>query len=961
VLPKSSLRVALLAAGLLVGISAFAGASSGSSSGPKASTPQLIAHDTSGFGGEVTPLHGAGRPQAHRAPKGRTRPTTRRLASGSTTLLTIASATSGTYATGDIGRTQYVQAVGSTYAVFSRVGTLLASVTDTTFWAGLGGPDDPGICATAPTQQPDVAYDRLADRWVIAEGAYDGTNYVQCFAVSTTGDATGTWYRYAYSVSSTLQPSMPSLAVWPDGYYLSFNEQGSGGWAGAGALVVQRTEMLVGASDAKARFFDLSSVSSDLGGMRVATIEGSNAPTTGAPALYLQAHDDPLNTNDRLDLWSFHVDWTGGSSTFSQLASVPIPAYATDSQDVAHTAAVPAPELTDELPQLGGQLEYYNDGSGHETLTVADTIVGGSPTSVGWYQLGNTNAAGWTLAQSGAYSPGLSVGVGDASAAAYDGTDIGLGYSTGTSFDYTNPNNAGVGDQQVGTSPVSQQSSLTLDPVETCDLWLTGPTIVAFEFSGCTASGTTVPVLTADPTVPRLAVEGTALTGTMPSPTFSGATSTTEQWERCDSSGLNCVVIANSASTSYAPVAADADGSHTLRFEETGTNAQGSSIAVSGPTEIVVSLPPSNTVLPAITGTLQSGQTLSAANGTWDSSSPTSFTYRWQRCSATCSDIPGATGSTYTLTTSDVGTTLDAVVSATNTGGGTSATSAQTGTIAAAASSGGSGGGSSGGGGGGGGGGSGKPDVALSVSASTTTPAVGSTMTLVYTVTDKNLAPATDLLVTLTLPSGVTYAGNYDPRGSGCTASSATTVVCNLAYVSSDTPATSVNVYLTIAATGSMTVAATATSDLGELSTTDNTASVTLNPASSTTTTTTSSTTGIPTGLNGNPKTTTKKTDKTPPTAHAVASIAHRGRVADLRFKIYDNSGEAKATATVKRKGKAIGKASTGFGPVAYGSVYYVGWKVPKKLAAGKYSFCVVAYDHANHHSRTSCAALTVH
>ncbi|HEX3805851.1 MAG TPA: hypothetical protein VHV52_03630, partial [Gaiellaceae bacterium] len=569
-----------------------------------------------------------------------------------------------------------------------------------------------------------------------------------------------------------------------------------------------------------------------------------------------------------------------------------------------------------------------------------------------------TNAAGWALAQSGVYAPTGSGGVGDASSAAYDGTNIGLGYSYGGSFDYTNPNDVSVSDQQVGVSPVGQQSSVTLDPVETCDLWLTGPAVAAFQLAGCSPSGTTVPVLTGDPTVPRLAVEGTQVTGTLPG--FTGATSTTTQWERCDSNGLNCVAIANSAGTTfYTPAALDADGSHTLRFEETATNAQGSSIAVSGPSEIVVSLTPTNVVLPTITGTLQSGQTLSAGNGTWDSSSPTSFTYRWQRCAATCSAIPGATASTYTLTASDVGTTLDAVVSATNTGGGTSATSAQTGTIAVAASSGGSsGGGSSGGSSGGGGGGSGKPDVALTVSASTTTPAVGSTMTLVYTVTDKNLAPATNLLVTLTLPSGVTYAGNYDPRGSGCSASSATTVVCNLAYVSSDTPATSVNVYLTVAATGPMTVAATATSDLGELSTTDNTVSVALNQSSSTTT---SSATGIPTGLNGNPKTTTKKTDKTPPTAHAVASIAHRGRVADLRFKIYDNSGEAKAIATVKRNGKAIGKASTGFGPVAYGSVYYVGWMVPKKPAAGKYTFCVVAYDHANHHSSTSCAALAVH
>ena len=40
--------------------------------------------------------------------------------------------------------------------------------------------------------------------------------------------------------------------------------------------------------------------------------------------------------------------------------------------------------------------------------------------------------------------------------------------------------------------------------------------------------------------------------------------------------------------------------------------------------------PPSNTVLPAITGAAQVGQVLSGSTGTW-SGSPTSFAYQWSR------------------------------------------------------------------------------------------------------------------------------------------------------------------------------------------------------------------------------------------------------------------------------------------------------------------------------------------
>src|SRR5436305_6722727 len=89
---------------------------------------------------------------------------------------------------------------------------------------------------------------------------------------------------------------------------------------------------------------------------------------------------------------------------------------------------------------------------------------------------------------------------------------------------------------------------------------------------------------------------------------------------------------------------------------------------------------PQNTAPPTISGTPKAGSTLTASEGTW-SNSPTSFTYQWQRCASdgrSCGDITGATSKTYSPTTGDVGHALRVVVTAVNTDGRSSATSAAT-------------------------------------------------------------------------------------------------------------------------------------------------------------------------------------------------------------------------------------------------------------------------------------------
>jgi uncharacterized repeat protein (TIGR01451 family) len=387
----------------------------------------------------------------------------------------------------------------------------------------------------------------------------------------------------------------------------------------------------------------------------------------------------------------------------------------------------------------------------------------------------------------------------------------------------------------------------------------------------------------------------------------------------------------------------------------------------------VQSRPPTVSTLPVISGTAQSGQALSTTAGTWTSSSPTTYTYRWRRCTGgVCANIGGANSATYTLVDADVGSTVDVVVSATNTGGGTDANAQATATVTAAAaappSGGTSGGGTSGGGtsgggtsgGSGGGGSAGAPDLAVTGTASSGSPTVGDTVTFALAVTDKNLKAASSLLLTIGLSSGLQYVSSSTDRGNGCVVQSAAQLKCSLDWLSGDAPRANIVFVAKVSAAGAQTLTATALADQGELNPADNTFSVTLNapPAS------TGSTAGIPSGLNGNASSPTpaktKVADHKKPTARALSSKGTRGHLAALRFHIYDDHGFAKAVTTVKRKGKTVTTRRTGFGPVAFGSTYYVGWKIPKKAAKGSYTFCVVAQDRAGNKSRPSCGTLTV-
>src|SRR5215467_1743508 len=385
---------------------------------------------------------------------------------------------------GAAGATQFVQWVNESFAVFDKAtGILVAGPTaGNTLWSGFGGP-----CETNNSGDPIAQYDKAAGRWVLAQPVYVSP-YMYCIAVSTSSDATGTYYRYAFATpnNASIFPDYPKLGVWPDAYYSSFNGFSGNTFTGAMACAYQRSAMLTGAAAKQVCFQQGSSVSSLL----PSDLDGATAPPSGSPNFYVGLGSNSLN------LFRFHVDFTTPSnSTFTGPTVISVAAF---SEACNGGTCIPQPSTNQKLDSLGDRLMYrlaYRNRGGTESLLVNHSIhVGGGKhsqvTGVRWYEIRSPNAAP-TLYQQGTFSPD-STSRWMGSIAMDKVGNIALGYSSSSgsvfpairftgrvptdaldTMESENSIQVGAGSQLGGLSRWGDYSSMTVDPADDCTFWYT--------------------------------------------------------------------------------------------------------------------------------------------------------------------------------------------------------------------------------------------------------------------------------------------------------------------------------------------------------------------------------------------------------------------------------------------------------------------------------------------------------
>jgi len=117
---------------------------------------------------------------------------------------------------GDVGISHYMQMVNLSFQIWDKNGnSLYGPALSSTLWNGFTGP-----WTGTNDGDPIVLYDQYADRWIATQFSlpeYPSGPFYELVAVSTTGDPTGSWYRYAYEFTN--MPDYPKFGVWPDGYY----------------------------------------------------------------------------------------------------------------------------------------------------------------------------------------------------------------------------------------------------------------------------------------------------------------------------------------------------------------------------------------------------------------------------------------------------------------------------------------------------------------------------------------------------------------------------------------------------------------------------------------------------------------------------------------------------------------------------------------------------------------------
>jgi hypothetical protein len=415
-----------------------------------------------------------------------------------------------------VGTTQVVETVNLSMAVFGKTtGAPLSGPTDLS--ALFTGVDN--NCETGSLSDPVVLFDKITDpthpRWVItflAATAFDPSPigpFLQCFAVSTTSDATGAYHRYAFDLTGLGGLNdYGKLGIWRDAYYMSFNEfDAAGNFLGASPCAFQSSAMIAGSPAAIVCFPPIPAEDSLL----PADSDGANLPSAGEPEFFLGT----LDGSSHFNLWKFRVDFaTPSSSTFTGPVPLTTAPYA---EACGGGECIRQPSGGESLDSLGDRLMFraaYRNFGDHESIVVSHSVAVGTHTGIRWYEIRNPNSAP-SIFQQGTFAPDGKFRWMPSIAMDHVG-DIAVGYSVSSelvrpSIRYTGrtPSQplgtmsseasivAGTGVQHNTFHRWGDYSSMSVDPSDDCTFWyaqeyiktpgsfMWSTRLASFKFPGC--------------------------------------------------------------------------------------------------------------------------------------------------------------------------------------------------------------------------------------------------------------------------------------------------------------------------------------------------------------------------------------------------------------------------------------------------------------------------------------------
>jgi hypothetical protein len=410
---------------------------------------------------------------------------------------------------GDVGPLHYVEMVNLLFAVYNKTGTrLLGPVPIGDLWAGFAIPD-----CTDPSGDPIVLYDQLADRWILTQFTTRGLDdptlpFYNCVAVSTTGDPTGSYHRYAFTTGFNF-PDYPKYGVWTNTYTITTREFGPTTEYGIGVYALEKAKMLQGLPARAASFFvdgndpQLLPLVGD--GLLPADIDGTRLPPDGRAIPLVGTQDDDFGygaTRDALNVWNLRVRWTTqGSASMTFARQLPVAEFDSafpcgpDSRDCLPQPGINNPaqflDILSSRQRPTWRLAYRNFGTYESLVTNQSVEAAPSVAGVRWYELRRTDA-GYRLHQQGTYAPADGINRWMGSIAQDKRGNMGLGYSVvngtnvfpGIRFTgrfkgdplgkmtlHEGVIRPGTGVQTSTNSRWGDYTSMNVDPVDDCTLW----------------------------------------------------------------------------------------------------------------------------------------------------------------------------------------------------------------------------------------------------------------------------------------------------------------------------------------------------------------------------------------------------------------------------------------------------------------------------------------------------------